>query len=99
MDEQARDEFRDRPALRTKRWFTLWNGSRGDLRRGTDLTIICGHYGFGTSIGDRVRGGSVDSCGSISITKDPEETTMSETKFVIVTSGLLMLSSSTSFGR
>jgi hypothetical protein len=50
-------------------------------------------------IGDRVRGGSVDSCGWISITKDPEETTMSDTKFVIVTSGLLMLSSSTSFGR
>ena len=67
--------------------------------RGADLTIICGHYGFGTSIGDRVRGGSADSCGSISITKDPEETTMSETKFVIVTSGLLMLSSSTSLGR
>jgi hypothetical protein len=67
--------------------------------RGADPTIICGHYGFGTSPGDRVRGGSVDSCGSISITKDPEQTTMSETKFVIVTSGLLMLSSSTSFGR
>ena len=73
---------------------------RGVLtRRGTDLTIICGRYGFGTSNGDRVRGGSVDSCGSISITKDPEETTMSETKLVSVTSGLLMLSSSTSFGR
>ena len=73
---------------------------RGVLtRRGTDLTIICGRYGFGTSNGDRVRGGSVDSCGSISITKDPEETTMSETKFVIVRSDLLMLSSSTPFGR
>ena len=55
---------------------------------------------IGASTGTRTRGGSVDSGGKISITKDcSEEPTRADPKFVSVASGLLMVSCSTSFGR